>query len=132
MNEGVSIARIWYEFVEDISATPANPKIWDVPYCCEVPVDDIRNRVFMSIKDALMFAACRLGYDIGIRNWGCLNKAGWCVNGGGDFQAEWETDFTMNGCFQVATPDEIKRWENGIQTLYHMTILVSIVARRGK
>ena len=116
----VSIARIRYEFEEDMSDGLKN---FDMPTHCEVPVDDIRDRVFESIDDALIYASRKLGYEIRPCHWASITR-GWIY--GKNNEWEWETDLNVNNRFQKVTEDEVKLWSDGKCTLYHMTICVSL------
>ena len=126
MTSKVSISRLLYEFQEDY-----NPQTgmhgWDVPHRCEVPIDDVKDRVFETIDDALLYVNRKLGYDIDLINWGCVNR-GW-YSSGLDMKMDWQTDLNVNSRFQKATEGEIKLWNDENYTLYQMTIIVSLVTR---
>lgn len=126
MTGEVSISRLLYEFEEDHNPQTGMP-CWDVPHRCEVPIEDVKDRVFESIDDALLYVNGKLGYDINLIHWGCVRR-GWYSEGLA-VTMDWQTDLNVNSRFQKASEEEIKLWNDEKYTLYRMTIIVSLVTR---
>jgi hypothetical protein len=126
MTSKVSISRLLYEFEEDHNPQ-TGMNCWDVPNRCEVPIDDVKDRVFETIEDALLYVNGKLGYDIDFIHWGCVRR-GW-YSEGLDVNMDWQTDLNVNNRFQKASEEEIKLWNDEKYTLYRMTIIVSLVTR---